>query len=108
MKSRKIGEATIGDMRAAVWMAAVLAASALLVRASLGATADEPYQFIISGSPVANVSYSAVSAGTVLTTATVKAESSASSLEARFRTWLESIGTALKSTRFRGFFIDIK
>ena len=40
MKSRKIGEATIGDMRAAAWMAAVLAALAACLPFAAAAEPD--------------------------------------------------------------------
>ena len=55
---------------------------------------------IISGDPVdaatAN-SHWAVSSGTSLETDALTAVSSSQSLEARFRTWCESIGKALRS-----------
>lgn len=67
------------------------------------------YKFWVSGTKaeIATSSNSnpAVSAGTALATATRSGRSTASSLEARFRTWLESLGTALKSTSPCGFFI---
>ena len=41
-----------------------------------------------------------------LTTGTLSLPAEPSSLEARFRTWLESLGTRLKSTKFRHFIIN--
>ncbi len=70
------------------------------------------YQFLISGNPetaASEDSNTASSTSVALCTGTLSAPAAvAISLEARFRTWLESLGTALKSTRFRGFFIDVK
>ena len=61
-----------------------------LAAAALSAVADV-YQFIISGDPVAAASeFSCASA------------SSGTALEARYRTWDESDGIALRSTKFRG------
>ena len=41
-----------------------------------------------------------------LTTGTLSLPAEPSGLEARFRTWLESLGTRLKSTKFRHFVIN--
>ena len=80
----------------------------LAAAATIAAHADEPYQFIVSGYPAANESYAAPSAATSLETATRSGKSAASSLEARCRTWLESLGRALRSDRIRGFFMRIR
>lgn len=65
--------------------AAALAAALLAVAALLPVRAGG-YQFIVSGYPVANESYSAASAGTALVTATRTSRSAAAPVEARFRT----------------------
>lgn len=79
----------------------------------LGAAALLPlhadtYQFIVSGYPAVNVSYSAASSGTSLETATRTDRSAASPLEARYRTWDESDGVALRSDKYRGLLIIVK
>lgn len=73
------------------------AAAVLLVPLVVSA---DTYQFIISGDPVAAStvgSCSAASSGKALVTDALTAASSSKSLEARFRTWLASLGTALRS-----------
>ena len=65
--------------------------------------ADEPYQYIVSGYPAANQSYSAQSAAVALYTGTLSTSAEAQPLEARYRTWLASEGTSLISTLLRGF-----
>ena len=79
----------------------------------LGAAAFLPlhadtYQFIVSGYPAANESYAAASAATSLETATRSGRSAASALEARYRTWDESDGIALRSDEYRGMMIYIR
>ncbi len=79
----------------------------------LGAAALLPlhadtYQFIVSGYPAANESYAATSAATSLETATRSGGSAASPLEARYRTWDESDGVALRSDKYRGLLIIVK
>ena len=79
----------------------------------LGAAALLPlkadtYQFIVSGYPAANESYAAASAATSLETATRSGGSAATSLEARYRTWDESDGIALRSDKYRGLLIIVK
>ena len=79
----------------------------------LGAAALLPlhadtYQFIVSGYPAANESYAAASAATSLETATRSGGSAASALEARYRTWDESDGIALRSDTYRGMMIYIR
>ena len=68
----------------------------------------DTYQFIVSGYPAANESYSAASAGTALATSTRSGGSVASPVEARYRTWDESDGIALRSDKFRATVIIIK
>ena len=65
----------------------------------LVSSADD-YQFIISGDPVAAStvgSSSAMSSGKALVTDALTAPSASKPLEARFRTWLASLGKALRS-----------
>ena len=68
----------------------------------------DTYQFIVSGYPAANESYAAASAATSLETATRSGWSAASALEARYRTWDESDGIALRSDKYRGLMIIIR
>ena len=78
----------------------------------LMSSADEPYQFIITPGydPAVystNTCSIVSSTASPLTTGTLSLPAAEpSSLEARFRTWLESLGTALKSTKFRHFIIN--
>lgn len=60
----------------------------------------DTYQFIVSGYPATNESYPAASAGTALVTATRAVPTAAQALEARFRTWDESDGIALRSDKY--------
>ena len=64
-------------------------------------------RFIISGYPAANESYAAESAATSLETATRSEGSAASALEARYRTWDESDGIALRSDKYVGMMIIV-
>ena len=71
------------------------------------------YKFWVSGTQaeIATFANSMVipSSSGSLCTGTLSAPAvEAVSLEARFRTWLNSLGTALKSTRFCGFFLDLR
>ena len=83
-------------------MAVMLGAAALLPLHA------DTYQFIVSGYPAANESYAATSAATSLETATRSGGSAASALEARYRTWDESDGIALRSDKYRGMMIIIR
>ena len=70
----------------------------------------DAYQFIISGDPVAAAtedSHAVASAGISLETGMRTAPTAADSLEARYRTWYESDGTALRSDKARGIVIYI-
>ena len=95
-------------MNAKKMIAAMLAASTILSLPALSPLHADTYQFIVSGYPVANVSYSAASSGTSLETATRTDRSAASPLEARYRTWDESDGVALRSDKYRGLLIIVK
>ena len=88
--------------------AALLAAALSLGEAALSSLHADTYQFIVSGYPAANESYSASSAATSLETATRTDRSAASQLEARYRTWDESDGIALRSDKYRGLLIIVK
>ena len=77
----------------------------LATAATISAQADEPYQFIISGDPVAAAtvdSCAVASTATSLETGTLSTPAASQGLEARFRTWLASEGTGLLSTLFGG------
>ena len=80
---------------------------AVLLAAAATAGADT-YQFIISGDPVAASTVDscvAASAATPLETATRNDRSVASPIEARYRTWDESDGIALRSDQYRATMI---
>ena len=95
-------------MKKQTWKAAVSAA-AIAAGAAIPMSANaDGYQFIVSGYPAANVSYSAASSGTSLVTATRKQPTAAQSLEARYRTWDESDGIALRSDKFRGTILIVR
>ena len=82
--------------------------AALLGEAALSPLHADTYQFIISGDPVAAAtvdSCAVASSGTSLETATRSGGSAASSLEARYRTWDESDGIALRSDKYRATMI---
>ena len=53
-------------------------------------------------------SASAGSPAASFATGTLSARTAETSLEARFRTWLASIGTKLNSTKWMGFFLIVK
>ena len=85
-----------------------LAALAVVAATALIPSRADTYQFIVSGYPAANVSYSAASSGTSLVTATRRQSTAAQSLEARFRTWDESDGVALRSDKYKGMILIIR
>jgi len=62
----------------------------------------DTYQFIISGYPAENVRYEATSAGSTFVTTTRAVPSGAREVDARYRTWYESIGIAMRSDKVRG------
>ncbi|MBQ6010731.1 MAG: hypothetical protein IJL17_19540 [Kiritimatiellae bacterium] len=78
---------------------------ALLAMAALSPLHADTYQFIVSGYPAANESYATPSAATSLETATRSGKSAASPIEARYRTWDESDGIALRSDKYRATMI---
>ena len=68
------------------------------------------YRFLVSGNPetaAVEKSSSLLSSSTSLSTATHSRPAAASSLEARFRTWFESEGTGLTSTKFNAMVIIV-
>lgn len=78
--------------------------------APLMSSADD-YQFIISGDPVAAASAGSravASPGTSLVTGTLTTPTGAVSLEARYRTWYESAGIALRSDKAHGFIFVVR
>ena len=83
-------------------------AATLLAGASLGATAEEPYQFIISGYPAANPSRSFVTASTTLETGRLRFILEETPLEARQCVRFATSGVALNSREFKGMSISIK
>jgi len=76
--------------------------------------ADEPYEYIVTPgyNPVlysTNTCSIVASSGSSLTTGTSSLPAAEpSGFDARFRTWLESLGTRLKSTEFRSFIIIVE
>ena len=72
------------------------------------AKADNDYQYIISGYPVANPCSSLASEGLPLATGRYTYRSSESPLEARFRTFVASAGSKLLSTKVIGLHIIIR
>ena len=99
---------TLAHVGRAAFLAAVLAG--MLPSASCAA---ETYQYIITPGydPAAASlvdSSSAASAAVSVAIGVHSSPAAASPLEARFRTWLESLGRALRSDRFRGIMLKIK
>ena len=89
---------------------ALLIGTTIMSLVSLMASADE-YRFIISGDPVVAAtvdSSTAVSSGTSLVTGTLATSTAAASLEARYRTWDESDGVALRSDEFKAMVIFLR
>ena len=84
--------------KAAALMGAVALSAATPVRA-------DGYQFIVSGYPAANPSQSAVSSGTSLAVGALAATSASAALEARARTYDDSLGIALRSDEYRAMMI---
>ena len=69
------------------------------------------YQYIISGDPMAAAtedSCAVSSVATSLVTATESTRSAASPIEARYRTWDESDGIALRSDKYRATMIILR
>ena len=88
-------------------LAALLAALAFGGAALLPLHADT-YQYIISGTPVADESYAASSSPLPLASATRRDGSAAFPMEARYRTWDESDGIPLRSDKFKAMMIIFK
>ena len=78
------------------------------VGVSLGAAADDPYQFIISGYPAADTCSVRRSAAIAVDTGAHHRPSGPCEMDSRFRTHLASAGGALKSTKYRGTLIRMK
>lgn len=88
--------------------AAALSAVALTAYSPLHA---DDYQYIISGDPVAAATVDScafASAATALNTGTLSTLAAAVPLEARYRTWYESDGIALRTDRRVGTVIVIR
>ena len=85
----------------------MLICTAATLAAAYWAKADNDYQYIVSGYPVANPCSSLASDGLPLATGRYTYRSAESPLEARFRTFLESAGSKLLSTKFIGLQIVI-
>ena len=76
--------------------------TAAMLLMPLVSSADD-YQFIISGDPVAAATVgncSAASSGKALVSDALATASVSRPLEARFRTWLASLGKALRSDKW--------
>ncbi|HCG19513.1 MAG TPA: hypothetical protein DER26_00755 [Verrucomicrobia bacterium] len=73
------------------------AAGSTLACAALGMSRADEYRYIVSGWPVANECQSSASAAGPLDTGTLATHSSATSLEARFRTSCTSGGVLTNS-----------
>lgn len=87
----------------------IIGAAAMLL-VPMAALADA-YQFIISGDPVAASTEGCrvvASSGASLETGMLTTPTTADSLEARYRTWYESNGTALRTDKPRGMTICFK
>ena len=93
-----------GTRRSCRFIRTVISLAALAL-AALSPLHADTYQFIISGYPAVNESYAAASSGTALATATRAVSTAAQALEARYRTWDESDGIALRSDKYRATMI---
>ena len=74
---------------------------------SFGSLAEE-YKFFISGFPADNNCSSLESNATALETSSLTKSSDAMSIDARYRSWKESTGIALRSDKYRFFGIVIR
>lgn len=89
---------------AAIFVAAIAAGAPQMV-------SGDGYQYIVSGDPVAAAAVDSsvsVSPGASLETGVLTAKTPAGSLEARYRTWDESDGEALRSDKALAFIIVIR
>ena len=94
--------------RFAVPVALAAGAAAMLTPMMLSA---DDYQFIIRGDPVAAASANScesASSGTALVTSTRTSPAAAASLEARYRTFDESVGIKLRTDSPKGMIISVK
>ena len=101
MRYRMVNVATAKNKAAAAF------AAAMLVVPLVAANGDD-YQYIVSGYPVANPSQSLASESIPLATGRYARRSVEAPLEARYRTWDESDGIALRSNKARGMTICIR
>ena len=76
--------------------------------AALSPLHADTYQFIVSGYPAENENYAAASSGTALVTSTHAVPTAVQALEARYRTWGESDGIALRSDKLRIMMVVIR
>ena len=97
---------TAAPRRPGLGKAVLGVATALAIATAPQATSADGYQYIISGNPVAAATENScvvASSGTALVTGTRAAPTTAAQLEARFRTWDESDGIALRSDKVLAF-----
>ncbi len=86
--------------------------AAVVMAFATAAFADEPYQYIKTPGydpfvySTNTCSIEASSASSLATGTHALPAAEPSGFEARFRTWFESLGTRLKSTKFRHFIIN--
>ena len=92
-------------MRSGNAIAAVLCAAAAAFACM--AKAEGAYQYIVAGVPVENPCRSLASSGVPLATGRY-ARSAESPLEARYRTLFATIGSRLLSTKFFGFWLEVR
>ena len=86
-------------------------AAALIGAAALAAATPvraDGYQFIISGYPAANPTHSDVSSGTSLIVGVLASTSASAALEARTRTYDDSLGIALRSDEYHAMMIIVR
>jgi hypothetical protein len=84
------------------------AVGALLPVSRMCLAETEPYAFYVSGFPAENRCSSKESAGIGITSGTLTRSSSDASLEFRFRTSDFSVGTSLRSDKYRLFSIVVR
>ena len=87
--------------------AAAAALTAAITAAPLAAANGDEYQFIVSGYPAENVSYSARSSAITVDTGALRVASASDNLEARSRTKGASSAILLDATKFHGTIISI-
>ncbi len=86
----------------------LVALTVVISFAPMSSSFGDSYQYIISGYPATDESYPAESSATSLQTAAITAQSSETEMETRYRTWLESIGIAMRSDKFAGLFLIVR